>query len=414
MDPDILIIGGGIIGISTAYYLAREDTCVTVIDKGEMGSGSSCGNAGLICPCHSTPIAAPGILTQGLKWLFDGESPFYIKPRLDRELLSWLWQFRSYCNQDAYDKAVPILRDMQRASLAQYQKIIVREQIACNFATNGGLTLYRTEEGLAHGLQEVEHMQRFGLQMSVLDGDAARAMEPAIHPSILGAIHLEEDAFITPHLFVQGLAQAAAQKGAILMPDTEVLSFARQDGRISAVHTTRGTFYPRQVILAAGAWSALIARELGLNLPMQPAKGYSITVQRPENAPHKYLYLGEARVATTPMGQWLRYAGTLELAGFDFSINQRRVNAIIRAAESYLTPGGEPENIEIWRGMRPCMPDGLPVIGRARKLNNLLIGTGHSTLGLSLGPITGQLLAELVQENRPSLPLHPFQIERFH
>ena len=339
MNPDVLIIGGGIIGISAAYYLAGEGIAVTVIDKGEMGSGSSYGNAGLICPCHSTPIAAPGILTQGLKWLLDGESPFYIKPRLDRRLLSWIWQFRSYCNQDAFDMAVPLLRDMQRASLAQFHEIIAREQMSCHFATHGGLTLYRTEEGMAHGRREAQHMLRFGLQMSVLDGDAARTLEPAIHPAVLGAVHLEEDAFITPHLFVQGLARAAASRGAVLLPQTEVLDFARQDGRISAVHTTRGSIHPRQVILAAGAWSALIARELDLSLPLQPAKGYSITVQRPENAPHKYLYLGEARVAITPMGPWLRYAGTLELAGFDFSINQRRVNAILRAAASYLAPG---------------------------------------------------------------------------
>ena len=413
MDPDILIIGGGIIGMSAAYYLARQGTAVTVIDKGEMGSGSSYGNAGLICPCHSTPIAAPGVLTQGLKWLLDGESPFYIKPRLDRGLLSWLWQFRSYCNQEAFDTAVPLLRDMQRASLAQYQEIIDREQLACNFATHGGLLLYNTEEGLAHGVQEAHHLQRFGLQISVLDGDAARTLEPAIHPAVLGAVHLEEDAFITPHLFVQGLAQAAANHGAALLPRTEVLNFDRQDGRISAVHTTRGPFHPRQVILAAGAWSPLIARELDLSLPLQPAKGYSITVERPENAPHKYLYLGEAHVAVTPMGSWLRYAGTLELAGYDFSINQRRVKAILRAASSYLTPAEEPEIVEIWRGMRPCMPDGLPVIGRARQPDNLLIGTGHSTLGFSMGPITGQLLAELVLEKRPSLPLHPFHLERF-
>ncbi|MDX1414440.1 MAG: FAD-dependent oxidoreductase [Candidatus Promineifilaceae bacterium] len=413
MDPDVLIIGGGIIGVSAAYYLARAGTAVTVIDKGEIGAGSSYGNAGLICPCHSTPIAAPGVLSQGLKWLLDGASPFYIKPRLDRSLLSWIWQFRSYCNSEAFDAAVPLLRDMQRASLAQFQELIAREQLDCHFSTNGGLALYRTKEGLDYGLREAQHLQRFGLKMSELDGDAARALEPAVHPAVLGAVHLEEDAFITPYLFVQGLAQAAASRGAVLLPQTEVLSLVQQNGRINIVHTTRGRFSPHLIILSAGAWSALIARELDINLPLQPAKGYSITVQRPENAPQKYLYLGEARVAVTPMGSWLRYAGTLELAGFDFSINQRRVDAILRAAAAYLASYAEPEIVEIWRGMRPCLPDGLPMIGRAQRPSNLLVGTGHSTLGLSLGPITGQLLAELVQEKRPTLPLHPFRPERF-
>lgn len=414
MEPDVLIIGGGVIGISAAYFLAGEGINVAVIDKGELGSGSSYGNAGLICPCHSTPIAGPGVLTQGLQWLLDGESPFYIKPRLDRELLSWLWQFRSYCNQEAHDQAVPILRDYQRASLALYQEIIEREQLACYFSTNGGLTLYLSEKAFAHGRKEAETMQRFGLKMSALDAESARALEPAVHPDVVGALNLEEDAFITPHLFVQGLAQAAAERGAVLLPQTEVLEFTMKNGRISTVHTTRGPFQPRQVILAAGAWSAQIGRGLGLKLPLQPAKGYSVTVESPQNAPRKYLYLEEARIGVTPMGPWLRYAGTLELAGFDFRINKRRVMAILRAARSYLALPGDPPVVEIWRGMRPCLPDGLPVIGRARQPDNLLLGSGHSTLGLSMGPITGLILAEVTQGKRPSLPIQPFRLERFH
>ena len=414
MEPDILIIGGGIIGLSAAYYLARQGTAVTVLDQGELGSGSSHGNAGLICPGHSTPIAAPGVLTQGLKWLLDSASPFYIRPRADRDLLNWLWQFRSYCNQEAFDRAVPLLRDLQRASLALFQAIIEREQIACNFAAGGGLTLYRSAVGLADGRREAAHLQQFGLRLSVLDGDAARALEPAVGPAILGAIHLEEDAFLTPHLFLQGLAAAAASSGARLLPHTGVLGIERQNGRVGVVQTTGGAFRPRQVILAAGAWSALIARELALSLPMQPAKGYSVTVPRPQHAPRKYLYLGEARVAVTPMGEHLRYAGTLELAGFDFSINQRRVDAILRAAGAYLVPGETPDSVDVWRGMRPCTPDGLPVIGRAPGLDNLLIGTGHAMLGLSLGPITGQLLAELAREERPSFSLDPLRLDRFY
>ncbi len=168
-----------------------------------------------------------------------------------------------------------------------------------------------------------------------------------------------------------------------------------------------------QVVLTAGAWSAPIAQAIGAPFPMQPAKGYSITVKQPANSPHHYLYLGEARVAVTPMGETLRFAGTLELAGFDFTINQRRVNAVLYAANNYLADSAEKEVVEIWRGMRPCSPDGLPFIGRSHRLTNLTIGTGHATLGMSMGPVTGKLLAEIVQEKRPFLPLQPFQIERF-
>jgi D-amino-acid dehydrogenase len=413
MQNETIIIGGGIIGISAAYYLALQGLPVTVIEKGEIGSGSSYGNAGLLCPCHSTPIAMPGVLTQGLKWLLDAESPFYIKPRLDRDLISWLWRFRSYCNQSAYEKAVPLLRDLQRASLDLYHELIEQEKLACNFEQNGGLMLYRTEQGFEHGRHEARQMQRFGLQMSILDATEARALEPAIHPQICGAVHNKEDAHLTPHLFVQGLAKAAQEAGATILPHTELLGFEVENQRITAVKSTQGEYEPGQLILAAGSWSALIARQLGINFPLQPAKGYSISVKRSGNSPQKYLYLGEARVAVTPMGDMLRYAGTLELSGFDFTINKRRVDAIQRAAGAYLDPVGEVEAAEIWRGLRPCSPDGLPTIGRSRQIANLVVGTGHAMLGISMGPITGKLLAQIIQEQEPSIDLEPFHIERF-
>ena len=189
--------------------------------------------------------------------------------------------------------------------------------------------------------------------------------------------------------------------------------FAREKGRISAVNTPRGELRAAQILLAAGVWSAPVARELGVRFPLQPAKGYSITVPRPPNAPRKYLYLGEAKVAVTPMGERLRYAGTLELAGFDFSINRRRVDAILRAADAYLVQNEPQEAGEIWRGMRPCSPDGLPYIGRSRAIPNLIVGTGHAMLGMSMGPITGKLLGEIVQQQPPSIPLQPFRVERF-
>jgi D-amino-acid dehydrogenase len=413
MKDGIVIVGAGVIGISAAYFLARKGLPVTVIEKGDVASGSSFGNAGLLCPCHSTPIAMPGVLTQGLRWLLDAESPFYIKPRLDRDLINWLWRFRSYCNQAAFERAVPLIRDMQRASLDLYRELIDREALACNFAQNGGLVLYRTESGFEHGRHEARQMQQFGLQMTILNAAQARALEPGIHTQVCGAVHCEEDAYLTPHLFVQGVAQAAQAAGATILPHTEILGFEVKNKRITAVKTTYGNSRPRQVILAAGAWSAPIARQIGVNFPMQPAKGYSISVKRSANSPRRYLYLGEARVAVTPMGDTLRYAGTLELAGFDFTINERRVNAIHNAASAYLDQVGSIEEAQIWRGFRPCSPDGLPYIGRSRHITNLVVGTGHAMLGISMGPITGKLLAQIVIEQELSIELDPFRIERF-
>lgn len=410
---DVVIVGGGIVGVSAAYFLAQSGVHVTLIEKDDIGAGSSGGNAGFICPGHSTPIPAPGVLTQGLKWLLDAASPFYIKPRLDPALIAWLWRFQSFCNQKSFDTAVPLLRDWQRASLALFRELVEQERLDCHFAQNGSLTLYRTEKGLAAGRHEAAVLQQFGLVMSLLDGAAVRELEPAVHPDVIGGIYSPEDAHVTPDLFVRGLAQAAQAQGATLLTRTEWVGFGVENGRITTLKTTNGDRPVKELILAAGAWSTAVARDLGLNIPMQPAKGYSITGPRPEPSPHMPLYLGEARVAVTPMGPNLRLAGTLELAGFDFTINQRRVQAIRDAATSYLVSAETQESVEIWRGMRPCSPDGLPYIGRSRRYDNLIVATGHAMLGLSMGPMTGQVVAELVLGKRPSLDPAPFQIERF-
>lgn len=413
MNTDVLIIGGGAIGVSAAYYLARAGVDVTLIDKKTIAAGSSWGNAGLITPNHSEPIPGPGVLSQGLKWLLDVESPFYIKPSLNPDLLRWLWRFRGYCNRQALDRAVPRLRDMQRASLALFGEIIAREQIDCDFVDDGGLLAFRTEKGLAAGIAHAEHMASFGLRMQVLDADAIHIIEPALHSDVKGGIFHEEDAFLTPHKFVFGLAEAARRQGATILSDVEVQGFARSGGRITAVAASRGDFHPGQVVLAAGAWSTALARQLGLGLPMQPAKGYSITIPRPENGPRRYIIFAERNAVATPMGDELRFAGTLELSGMNAAINERRVAAIRRAAREYLTlpeplPAGH-----VWQGLRPVSPDGMPYIGHSKRVGNLIVATGHAMLGLSMGPITGKLVSELIQGQPTSLLLDGFEVDRF-
>ncbi|GAB4581632.1 MAG: FAD-dependent oxidoreductase [Anaerolineales bacterium] len=410
---DILIIGGGIIGVSTAYALAREGISVTLIEKGELCAGSSHGNAGMVCPCHSTPIPGPGVLWQGLKWMTNPESPFYIRPRFDPEFFSWLWQFRRYCNPNAYHRAIPPLREMQRASLKLYQEWIARENLTCDFEKVGGLELFLTREKHEAGRRHVEEMRHFGLDMEWLDRDATHALEPAARPEVIGGIHYKEDAHVNPAKFVHGLAQAAQRVGAQIVTKAQVLGFTREGRQIKTVRTSKGSFQPQQVVLAAGAWTALLAQGLGIQLPLQAAKGYSITMNRPPISPHIPLHLAEARMAVTPMGPYLRYAGTLELSGISTTINERRVNAIRRGAAQYLVDSTPREEVEVWSGMRPVAPDGLPYIGPARAVSNLIIATGHGMLGVSMGPITGQVVGEIVRGIEPSVDVGAFGVERF-
>ena len=411
-NDDILLIGGGIIGVCCAYYLSQQGLSVTLVERDEICAGSSHGNAGLICPSHASPLCAPGVLSQGLKWMLDPESPFYIKPRLDPALLPWLLRFAAHCTPRAHQRAVALFREMHLTSLSLYKELIQREELDCHFAQNGTLTVFNSEEGMEAGRHEAAELAELGAPVEVIGFERVLEMAPSIHKSVLGGVYNGEDAHLDPALLVTEIARVAEAQGVRILTQTEVLGFETVNGRINTVRTTRGDLQPKQVVLTAGAWSTEIARDLHLRLPMQPAKGYSITVERPADFPEIHIHLGETRVVATPMGPHLRFAGTMELAGFDFAINQRRVKSILRAANEYLTNVSGAETVEIWRGMRPLPPDGLPYIGRSPTFKNLVIATGHSYLGISFGALTGKLVKQLIGEERPELDLNALRVDR--
>lgn len=416
-STDVLIIGGGVIGICCAFYLMQQGRSVTLLDKQEICSGSSYGNAGMIVPSHAIPLAMPGAIRQALPWLLDASSPFYIKPRANLELLDWLWRFRATSNEAALRRAMPLLLHLNQASLGLFHELAGNADLDFGFEQQGGLFVYLSQAGLGKGMHEAELLHEYGSEAAILDQTGVRDLAPAIRPAVVGGILYRGDAHLIPDRFVHGMADLVRRRGAELCEGTEVLTCETRNGRVERVVTTRGDYTPQQVVLAAGAWSSQLGRSLGLRLPVQPAKGYSITFPRPTNAPTIPLHLAERKVAVTPMGATLRLAGTLELAGLDLSINRRRVNAIQRAADEYLdldndaTPA--PQTIEIWRGLRPLTPDTLPIIGRSRQLTNLTVATGHGMMGVSMGPITGKLVAQLLANEQPDLDLSLLSIERF-
>lgn len=410
---EVLVIGGGVIGVCAAHYLAERGRQVTLVEQGDIASGCSYGNAGLVVPSHSLPLAAPGALASGLKWLLDSESPFYIKPRLDPDLVAWLLRFTAAARPGPMRRAIPVLRDLSMASRALFDELAARGGFDFDYQPKGALLVFNSRRGYEGGKEEAHLLQEYGLAAQVLEAAQAHTMEPALHPEVVGAVYFSSDARLNPALFVRGLAGLARKKGACLRTSTEVLGFEIAGRKITTVKTTRGDFQPEQVILAAGSWSPRVARDLHLNLPIQPAKGYSLTVRRPATCPTYPLLLGEARAAITPMRETLRFGGTLELAGLDFAINERRLNAILRAARRYLVDMGELETVEIWRGLRPCTPDGLPIIGRPPAFDNLIVAAGHAMLGMSLGPITGKLVAQIVCGEPPAVDLRALRPERF-
>jgi D-amino-acid dehydrogenase len=395
----MVVIGGGVVGVSSAYYLARAGWDVTLLDKGEVCSGSSYGNAGLIVPSHVVPLAAPGVWWQGVKWMLNPDSPFYIKPRASLELARWLWQFRAACTPARMRQAMPLLRRLSVESLALYrelaQELDQKAGVDVGFRQAGSMTVFFTAEGVAHGREEARLLAAAGVPVEVLDGAAARAAEPTLRPGVVGALLCREDALLVPDRFVKGLAQLVASLGARIVTGAEAIGFRTAGDRITAVETTRGAVPADAVVLAAGAWSPAVGRVLGLRIPIQPAKGYSLTYRRPARGPAIPLLPAEGRFSVTPMGEFLRFGGTLELAGMDLSINRRRVEALRRKALECIEGTEDLELLEIWRGLRPCTPDGLPLVGRSR-FGNLVLAAGHAMVGMSLGPVTGKLVARLV------------------
>lgn len=412
-NKDIVIVGGGVIGVCTAYELAKKGAQVTLIEQGEIACGSSHGNGGLIVPSHSVPLAAPGVPLQGLKWMFNPESPFYIKPHFNLDFLEWMLLFAFASRRAPMMRGIPVLRDLLLASRTLFDEFASQRDFEFGYEQKGTLMAFLTERALEGGVEEAQLVGSFGVETKTLNSSELRELEPALSPQVVGGIHYFQDAHLDPAQFVTGLAEKAKELGARIFTKTEVIHFETSASQISGIQTTRGNFTADQIILCAGAWSPSIVRDLRINLPVQAAKGYSVTLEKSGIAPHYPLMFGEARVVVTPLQDRLRLAGTLELAGMDFSIDPRRVSALQRNAAKYLQGLEQAKALEIWRGLRPCTPDGLPVISRAKSFDNLIVATGHAMLGMSLGPITGVLVSQLAMGETVDVDLQPLRLDRF-
>ena len=412
---DVLIIGGGAVGVCAAYYLREAGYGVTLVDRGEIGSGASHGNMGLVVPSHSVPLAAPGVVSQGLKWMFKPDSPFYIKPRLDPSLIRWLWAFWRASSEGRMRRAIPLIRDMSLQSLTHFDELNGLDGVDFDYHQRGVLAVYQTREGLEEGEEERHLLSAYGLEIDALSPDGLSEALPGLELNALGGLHFRQDAHLTPVKFVRSLADHIERLGVKVLTQEEVKGFTKEKGLIAVTHTTRGDIAAGEVVLTAGSWSAALGKLAGVPLPIQPAKGYSVTLRRPSGWPEMPFMLSESRVAVTPMGDTLRIGGTLELAGMDLTINRRRVDAILNAVSSYLPAFdiGSHEILETWCGLRPCTPDGLPFLGRVPDTQNLVVAAGHAMIGVSLGPVTGKLVRQIVSVEQTDIDLELLAVDRF-
>lgn len=409
-----IVIGAGAVGVCCAYYLAELGIDVTLVDKGDVCAGASYGNSGLLVPSHSVPLAAPGVIWSALKWMTKPDSPFYIRPRPSPSLVSWLWKFRAACSEENVERAMPALRDLTVIGVELFRELDEACESDFGFGTAGVSYVYRTEEGLADGRGEAAHIAKVGLQAEELDRDGVREFAGLETTAIGGMLH-PYDGHVTPGRYVQAVAEAFERGGGTIERHTAVTDFETDGRRVRSVVTDNGVLQADEVVLAAGSWSPAIASRLGVRLPIQPAKGYSVRFRRPENAPAAPLILGEARVGMTPMGDTTRLAGTLEMAGMDLSIDRRRLDAVRQSAGLYF-PSMEASKldfVEEWAGLRPLSPDGLALLGRWPTWDNLTIAAGHGTMGVSTSPSSGKLVAQIITGDEPLTDLAPLDPTRF-
>lgn len=414
----ILIVGGGVIGLSTAYYCARRGLRVTVLDRNpEQRDGCSFGNAGMIVPSHFVPLAAPGMVELGLKWMWNPESPFWIKPRLDLDLLNWGYLFWRACSPEHVARSAPLLRDLSLASRAEFEELAALPGNDFGLVKKGLLMLCQTQHALDEEAKAATRARELGIPAEVLDAKQTAALDPGATLDIAGSVHFPKDCHLTPGRFMAALKERAEALGVKFVWNAEVTDFRlERDRRLYAARLSDGTeIEADEFVLAGGSWSPAVAVKLALELPMQAGKGYSLTLPNPRQLPQLCTILTEARVAVTPMGASLRVGGTMEIAGLNEDINPVRVRGIVKALPKYY-PAFRPEDFEgvrPWCGLRPCSPDGLPYVGRTAKFANLTLATGHAMMGLSLGPITGRLVAEIVSGARPSIDVGLLSPDRY-
>ncbi len=415
----VCIVGGGIIGLCAAWYALQKGHSVTLVERGKPDrEGCSTGNAGMIVPSHFIPLAAPGMVAMGLRMMRDPRSPFYVRPRWDKDLIQWGVNFARSANQTHLDRSAPLLRDLSLASRSAYEELSTHFGDVFGLTRRGLLMLCKTDHALHEEAATAAVARELGIPADVLTPADAAKLDPGVRMDIVGAVHFPLDAHLSPQRFVAALIDALESGGCDFRWQTEITGWQTKGIHVVAATTIHGGddyITADEFVIAGGAWSPKLVRGLGLRLPIQAGKGYSVTLPNPIRKPELCSILVEARVAVTPMGDTLRFGGTMEIAGMDETINTPRVEGILQAIPRYFPDFGPDDlrDLPVWHGLRPCSPDGLPYIGRFRRWKNLTAATGHAMMGVSLAPVTGKIIAALMSDETPPIPLDLLSPTRF-
>jgi len=411
LNKKALIIGGGIIGLSTAYYLQQEGCEVVIIDKSDISTGASFVNAGYISPSHVIPLSAPGMVAAGIKMMFNAASPFYLKPRFNLDLWRWAWAFKKSATAKHVADAAPIIKDLTILSRELYQDIKNQAIFNFQFERKGLLMCYQTNEFEDKEAHMAEVAKNQGLEVRPINKSQLAQMEPELNAQ--GAYYYTCDAHSTPGDFMKKMHRYLVSKGVTFYTNETVLDFKYNSKKVTAVTTDKQTHIFDELVIASGSWTPKLTQKLGVKLLIQAGKGYRINLHRKTGINYPTI-LAERNTAVSPMDGFTRFGGTMEIAGINHKINPVRVKAIAEAAKAFypnLTIK-EDEMTDAACGLRPVSPDGLPFIGRTKKFKNLCIAAGHSMMGWSQGPATGKLISEIITDKKTSLNLNAFNPDR--
>lgn len=414
MSKEIVIIGGGIIGLCSAYYLQKEGHKITVIDKSDFSSGASYVNAGYITPSHIISLAAPGMINKGIKWMFDSKSPFSVKPRLDYDFLKWIWLFKKAATKKKVESSIKTIKDINILSRELYQEIKDSNDFDFFYQHKGLLMCYQTDKAGEEEWSTGKRAIQEGLKVENLTKEQVLKLEPNAGLNIKGAVYYHTDAHMTPNEFMPQLKSYLEKKNVTFLSNKEVIDINVKSDKVTSIRTNKQELIADEIVVATGSWSQNLLKKLNTTVPIQAGKGYRINVKK-ETGITIPAILMEAKVAVTPMNGFTRFAGTMEVDKINNNINRVRVDAIAKASERFYDglKINQKEIDDVACGLRPCSPDGLPYIGRLSKVKNITIATGHAMMGWSLGPATGKLVSEIISEEKTSLDISPFNPNRY-
>jgi D-amino-acid dehydrogenase len=410
---DVLIAGGGIIGLASAYYLAKAGKRVRLLEQDKIGAGASSGNCGLIFTSHLIPLCAPGVIRQEIKRMFRRNSPLYIKFAPDIKRFLWLLNFAKKCNSKHMAYAIGAREKILLHSKLLFEKLFRQEQLACDWEARGVLLVFKTQIEMQKYGQTNDQLKPFGMDAVPLVGDELFNLEPALRKDIYGAWFHKTDSHLRPDKLLPAWKAVLLKMGIAVEENCRLEDLVFENRRIVKTETTGGDYTADDYVLATGAWTPQITHRLKLNVPVQPGKGYSITMARPAACPEIPCYFYEKSVVATPWKSGFRLGGTMEFSGFNSDIVAHRINNLASVAREYLKDPIEGPVVEEWVGMRPMIYDDLPIIDRAANLRNLVLATGHGMSGISMATSTGKLVAEIIAGRKPHIDPTAFRMNRF-